>query len=240
MSFQKFFLQVVISSFAALALNASAAHAQSNVWNTPSTDVQPQGAVYVEADFISHLASYENGGFQIYGARVVYGARKRLEVSTNAYFTRLGDTPQPVEVQPGVKWQFYQNEDKGLQASAGGMLYVPVARRAGTDTFGMIYSSVSKKVKAAYGPRMTGGVYALPGRDKGLGTRAGTMVAFEQPLHPKVSFVADWYSGKNRFGYAGGGLVITISKRSVLLAGYNIGNEGRRNNYLSVFYGYTF
>ncbi len=37
---------------------------QSTVFNIPSSDVQAPGKVYIEADFITHFASYANGGYQ--------------------------------------------------------------------------------------------------------------------------------------------------------------------------------
>jgi hypothetical protein len=62
----------------------------------------------------------------------------------------------------------------------------------------------------------------------------------EQPIKGKFSFIGDWASGYNRFGYVSGGINWAISKRQFLLGGYSVGNSGRGNNYLSVFYGYTF
>jgi hypothetical protein len=147
---------------------------------------------------------------------------------------------QPVELQPNVKYQFYSNEENGVSAAAGGILYAPVSHRAGTDTFGLLYTVVSKKVKGAYGPRLTGGGYGLVGRADGTGTLGGAIVGYEQPLHSKVNFVADWLSGKNRFGYVTPGLSFTLPHASALYAGYSIGNVGRKNNALFVYYGITF
>lgn len=215
-------------------------NAQSTIWNTPSTDVQATGTTYVEADYLAHYSAAENGGFRSYGTRVVYGARRRFEIGVNAFYTKAGEA-QPVELQPNVKVNLYENENYGVKFSAGAVAYLPLnrLRAAETDAFGMIYSTFSKKFKARFGPRVTTGVYGLVGRKK-FGDRAGLSAAYEQPLTKKVSFVADWFSGSNRFGYAGGGLAITVSNRSALYVGYNVGNSGRGNNYLSAFYGYTF
>ncbi len=71
-------------------------------------------------------------------------------------------------------------------------------------------------------------------------TKTGAIVGYEQPLHSKVSFVADWFSGKNRFGYVTPGFAFTVSKRSLFYAGYSIGNQGRKNNGLFLYYGITF
>ena len=114
---------------ACLLFSFSSAAAQSTVFNIPSSDVQAPRKVYLEADFITHFASYKDGGYQTYG---------------------------------------------------------------------------------------------------------------EQPLTKKFSFVSDWSSGNNDFGYLVVGTGITLSPKSLLYAGYNFGNQGRGNNSLGVFYGYSF
>ena len=223
---------------AILACCGLAVQAQTTILNTPSTDVQPAQKIYVEADFIGHLTSFEKGGLQTYGARLLYGTRKRLEVGVNVFYTRAAGTPQSVEVQPNAKWQFYQNEEKGLAAAAGGVLFLPLPHHQGSDTLGLVYVTASKKVKATYGPRFTGGAYRLVGL--GTGSKGGGILGYEQPVHRKFTLLADWYSGKNRLGYASAGFGATISKKSVLYVCYSFGNAGRANNGLGIFYGWTF
>lgn len=215
--------------------------AQSTLFNIPSTDVVSKKKVYVEFDFISHLENHGDGGFQAYVPRAVVGIGKRTEIGLNASFVDALTPDQPVELQPNVKHQFYQNESNGVTVAAGGILYLPVTHRTGTDTFGLVYTVVSKQVKASHGPRMTGGAYGLVGRVDGSGTNGGAIVGYEQPIAPgKVSFVTDWLSGRNRFGYVTPGFAFTVSRTSLLYAGYSIGNQGRKNNALFVYYGITF
>src|SRR5690349_1641064 len=45
--------------------------AQSTIFNIPSTDAVAKNKVYFEFDFISHLESHDNGGFQTYVPRAV-------------------------------------------------------------------------------------------------------------------------------------------------------------------------
>ena len=225
----------------ALALaGAAEASAQSTLFNIPSTDVVAKKKVYAEFDFISHLEPHDEGGFQAYIPRVVVGVGGNVEVGANVAFTDALAPDQTVELQPNVKYRFYNNEENGVAASVGGILYTPIANRAGVDTFGLLYTTVSKKVKGTYGPRLTGGGYGLVGRANGNGSEGGAIVGYEQPLHAKVNFVADWLSGKNRFGYVTPGFSFTTSSRSALYVGYSIGNQGRKNNALFVYYGYTF
>lgn len=213
--------------------------AQSTLFNIPSTDVVPTKKVYVEFDFLAHLESYNNGGFQTYIPRAVVGVGKKFEVGVNVAMTKSA-TPNSVEIQPNIKYQAYSNEKAGVAVSTGAILYAPITRRTGTNTFVMVYSNVSKQVKGKYGPRLTGGGYGLVNRVKGTGERGGAMIGYEQPITPKVKFVADWFSGKNRFGYGTPGLAITTSPTSALYIGYSIGNSGRKNNALFAYWGITF
>ncbi len=233
-------VQCALLLLCGLTLSGSAA-AQSTLFNIPSTDVVAKQKTYVEFDFISHLESHRDGGFQTYIPRVVVGLGRGVEVGANLVFTDALAPSQPVELQPNLKWQFYNNEDAGVAMAAGGIAYLPVANRSGVDSFGLIYTTMSKKVKSSdYGPRLTGGAYVLAGRDSGTGAEGGAIAGLEQPLHPKVSFVADWLSGHNRFGYVTPGLAFALPKNSVFYAGYSIGNQGRKNNGLFVYYGITF
>ena len=168
------------------------------------------------------------------------GVGHNLEVGVNVVYTDGFGVNQPIEIQPNIKWRFYQNEKQGVSAVAGVMLYAPVTHRTGTNTFVMLYALVSKKVAGKFGPRLTGGGYALPGRDDGTGAKSGAMAGYEQPLARRVNFVVDWASGRNRFGYVTPGFSFTTTQHSNLYTGYSIGNQGRGNNALFAYYGITF
>ena len=223
-----------------MLLPKSAAVAQSTLFNVPSTDVVSKKKVYLEFDFLSHFESHADGGFQVYAPRAVFGVGKGVEVGVNLTAVDAFAPDQPIYLSPNVKWQFYSNEKTGVAVSAGVLLYTPIVHRGGADTYGFIYSVASKKVKSDYGPRLTGGGYALPGLANGAGTRGGAIVGYEQPLAKRVTFVADWFSGKNAFGYVTPGFSFTLPKSSLLNVGYSIGNRGRGNNALFVYYGITF
>jgi len=214
--------------------------AQSTLVTIPSTDVVSGRNVYLEFDFISHYASHHDSGFQSYVPRAVVGVGHNVEVGVNVVYTDGFGVNQPIEIQPNIKWRFYQNENQRASAAVGVMLYAPITHRTGTNTFVMLYALVSKKMAGEFGPRFTGGVYALPGRVDGTGGKAGAMAGYEQPLALRVNFVMDWSSGRNRFGYVTPGLSFTTTKRSLLYTGYSIGNQGRGNNALFTYYGITF
>lgn len=213
--------------------------AQSTIFNIPSTDVVAPKTFYIEADFIGHFDKYEKGGFQTYGYRTVYGLKKKVETGFNVFYTRNGGKA-PIEFQPNLKWKAYENEKRGIGISTGTQLFVPLNKAAGTRTFGMVYGNASKVIERAKGMRLTGGGYQMVGALKDFGTKRGVIVGYEQPLKWKMSFLADWYSGKNRLGYSTAGINYAISKRQFVLLGYNFGNSGRGNNAFSAFYGFTY
>lgn len=221
-------------------VNHSRVLAQSTLANAPSTDVVQEKKVYLEFDFISNYAYHRDGGFQSYAPRVVVGIGHNVEVGANVVYTNGFGVAQPIEVQPNVKWRFFTNERKQLAASLGCILYLPVTRRNGTDTFGLCYGVFSKKLSGDYGPRFTGGAYALMNRQAGNGANAGAIVGYEQPLARRVTFIMDWFSGQNRLGYVTPGFSFATTQRSSLYTGYSIGNHGRKNNAFFTFYGITF
>jgi hypothetical protein len=230
-------LKFFLLAFALFSFSSAAA--QSTVFNIASTDVLPAHQRYIEADFITHLSSYENGGYQTYGPRVVYGLGKRTEAGVNVFYTRASPA-EPLEIQPNFKWKFYENEEKGVAAAAGGIAFIPVSDGSLTSTRGLAYAVVSKNIKGSFGPRLTVGSYTLIGSLDAGTSRRGLLLGYEQPVSERLTFITDWSSGKNDYGYLAAGAGITLSPKSVLYVGYNIGNQGRGNNSLGVYYGFTF
>ena len=61
----------------------------------------------------------------------------------------------------------------------------------------------------------------------------------------RLSIVADWFSGKNFWGYFTPGISVTLPRSGLLNIGYSIGNDsfddpGNHNRALFVYYGITF
>jgi hypothetical protein len=229
-----FVLLIILFAAAGQSLQA-----QSSIFNVPTTDVLPPQKLTVEADYIAHPAPYEKEGFQFFGPSVIYGLRKNVEVGLNAYYT-LSSEPDAAEIQPNAKWQFYSDEDSGFAAAAGGILFIPLKNRETTDTKALLYVTLSRQIKGRFGPRLTTGAYSFVGRMEEGENRSGMLLGYEQPLLKRLTFVADWYSGNNSFGYAAGALGITFPKETYLYAGYSFGNQGRGNNWLGIFFGRTF
>lgn len=213
--------------------------AQSVIFNVPSTDTIEKGQVYVEASFAARFKKYDNGGFQNYGFRTVYGLDRRTEIGANFFVNRDGSGNLPREVQFNFKRKLYSSEKHGVAVSAGGMVNVPLTKSAGPRPTSIVYVAASKTVPRL-NTRVTGGMYRAIARKRDFGKMWGFMVGFEQPLHKRVSVVGDWFSGANRYGYAFAGMNIAVTKRQFLSFGYNFGNTGVGENYFAVTYGIYF
>lgn len=221
----------------AFLLSGTAA-AQSVIFNAPSTDTLEKGQVYVEASFAARFKKYENGGYQNYGYRVIYGVDRRTEVGANFYVTRDG-TDLPRELQFNFKRKLYENEKHGVAVSTGALVSVPLTRSAGSRPTSIVYANVSKTVPKL-GTRVTGGMYRAIARKRDFGKMWGFMAGVEQPLNKRLSVIGDWFSGANRYGYAFVGMNIAVTKRQFLSFGYNFGNSGVGENYFAITYGITF
>ncbi len=228
---------LLLMLFCAICVQTAAA--QSTIFNIPSTDTMEKKRVLVEADFIAHFDKYSNGGYQTYGYRMVYGLSKKVEVGANFFYTHNGSRV-PYEFQANAKWNIYKNEKHGFAVSGGAWLFVPLNKPAGRRTYGMVYATASKTVKVLKGARVTAGYYRMIKPERDFGDKQGFLFGYEQPLAGKLSFLADWYSGKNRFGYAAAGLGYAINPKMAVYAGYNFGNSGRGNNAFSFYYSYIF
>jgi len=213
--------------------------AQSTVFNVPSTDIQSNRRLYVEADFMAHLSSFESGGYHLFGTRLVYGLSNRAEVGVNAFFVNTAPA-EPIEIQPNFKLRLYHNEKKGFAVSTGAVAYIPVTHRHLSSTRAMVYAVASKSLKGSFGPRFSLGSYGLIGSSEKGTNKRGVIIGYEQPITPRLTFVADWSSGNNDLGYFVAGAGLTLSPKSVLYVGYNIGNQGRGNNSVGIFYGRSF
>ncbi len=216
------------------------AFAQTTIMNVPSTDVIAPRKVYGEMDFLTNYAWQRQGSFQTYEPRVVVGIPGKLEAGVNVAYTHVAHEQLPIEVQPNIKWQFYQSEAHRSAAAFGCILYVPIIHRAGSDTLGQCYFVGSKKLNGVGRPRFSGGGYALIGASADERTKFGGIAGYEQPIVKRVSLLVDWFSGDNRLGYVSPGISIVTTKTTELTGGYAIANHGSGKNALFVYFGKKF
>lgn len=216
-----------------------AASAQTTLFNIPTADTLQRGSWGLEGDFITRPVSYRDGGYQTYGYRVAYGLTNKTEIGSNFYYTYDGDKAT-AQAEFSVKQNVYRNETLGVSISGGAVAFVPLRAKGNDKTSVMVYGVGSKTVNALNGMTVTGGAYHIFGGRDDFGDKTGAIVGIEQPIVNRVSFVADWFSGKNQLGYASAGLNFAVTKRQYLTTGYSFGNSGRGNNSFAAYYGITF
>ncbi|MBL8182981.1 MAG: hypothetical protein JNL64_15390 [Blastocatellia bacterium] len=222
----------------ALAAFGLTASAQSGVFFIPSTDTQEKKTLHVTLETYSHFAKYRDGGFQSYGSAIVYGVRKDVEVGVNYYFTLDADGSAH-ELQPNIKWKAYEGEKNGIAVAVGTVAFIPLNENAGDRATAQFYVNASKRFESAKDLRLTGGLYGVANANGNYGSKSGVMLGVEQPITSKLRFIADWTSGKNSLGYSNVGFSLDLKRSQNLSVAYTIGNFGRRNNFLSIHYGFT-
>ena len=141
----------------------------------------------LEFDFLTNYAWQREGSFQNYIPRTVIGIGRNVEVGANVSYTHVSGESLPIEIQPNIKWQVYSNESNGTAIAVGCIVYAPLTHRAEARTIGQCYSVASKQLRGRFGPRFTGGAYALVHANEQERTKAGAIVGYQQPLSKKIS-----------------------------------------------------
>jgi hypothetical protein len=250
---------------ALLAAAASPAAAQLTIFNVPSGDLVDKGKRYIEFDFVPQAPGpVSRSRTYLYNPRLVLGGPHDTELGVNfpAFHTSSGNPACNGAgtcgyFEPNVKWKYYKSDERGLAFITGVLLHIPMNGRttvngvAQNETWGLFYGNFTKKIKAGdYGPRFSAGPYVVADSSKADFTtvgahRGGAVLGYEQPLSKTVSFVSDWFSGRNYYGYWTPGVSIALSPH-VINAGYSFGNDSwarsnaTKNRYVFLYYGITF
>ena len=212
---------------------------QQTLFNVPSTDVLAKGKVYAELD--ASLKPTDGAvvtKFSSFVPRVVVGAGNRVEIGLN-----LTGNIQPgadsTTLVPTIKWKPYQGGDNGWAFVVGDNLFIPVRNRA-YNAGNYVYAEMSKTFKG--GTRITFGGYDFTRKVVASANRAGGQFGFEQPLNEKVTFAADWLTGKHGAGYFTPGVVFKVGPKVTGYAGYSIGNQNlsNGNHFFLLELGYNF
>ncbi len=229
----------ILFGFALILLCTAKGHAQQTIFNVPTTDVLDKGKVYFELD-VSFKPNNSRivGRFSSFVPRVVIGAGGDVEVGLNIT-GNIQPGPDSTTLTPTVKWKPYQGKDNGIAIVVGDGLFIPVRNRS-YSAGNYIYAEISKTFES--GTRITGGAYDFTRNVVAPANRGGGQVGFEQPLNKKVSFAADWFTGKHSAGYFTPGIVFKVGPRITGYGGYSIGNQNasRGNHFFLMEFGYNF
>lgn len=213
--------------------------AQQTIFNVPTTDVLDRGKVYVELDAAFKLddrASFNR--FSSFVPRVVVGVGGNVEVGLNVT-GNVQPGADSTTIVPTVKWKFYQSEKKDTALIAGTNFYIPVRNRsyrAGSYS----YLAISKTINKT---RLTGGGYvATKNVFASNATRGGGQFGIEQTVNSKLTFAADWITGKHVSGYFTPGVIYKPHPKVTSYLSYSIGNTRARdgNHYFLFELGYNF
>jgi hypothetical protein len=213
--------------------------AQQTIFNVPSTDVLDKGKVYGELDASLKPNNSETvNRFSSFVPRVVVGTGGRVEIGLNVN-GNIQPGADTTTLVPAIKWKPYQGKDNGISIVVGDHLFIPARNRAymaGT----YVYAEISKTFKS--GTRLTAGGYDFTRHVVAAGNRAGGQFGFEQPVNKKVTFAADYFTGKHAAGYFTPGFIFKFSPKVTGYAGYSIGNQNpsRGNNFFLLEVGYNF
>jgi hypothetical protein len=225
--------------FVLIALCTTKGKAQQTIFNVPTTDVLDKGKVYFELDVsFKPNNSQTVGRFSSFVPRIVAGAGGNVEVGLNVT-GNIQPGPDSTTLAPSVKWKPYQGKDNGVAIVVGDNFFIPVRNRS-YNSGNYAYAEISKTFKS--GTRITAGGYDFTPNVVAPANRAGGQFGFEQPLNKKVSFAADWFSGKHSVGYFTPGIVFKAGPKITGYTGYSIGNQNasRGNHFFLMEFGYNF
>src|SRR6185369_2858210 len=209
-------------------------NAQQTIFNVPSTDVLDKGKVYAELD--ANLKATD-AKFSSFVPRVVVGAGRNIEFGLNVT-GNIQPGADSTTLVPTIKWRPYQGEN-GWTIVLGNNLFVPVRNRA-YNAANYFYAETSKTFKN--GTRITFGGYDFTKNAVASANRAGGQFGFEQPLNRKITFAADWFTGKHANGYFTPGIIFKAGSNITGYAGYSIGNQNVSggNHFFLLELGYNF
>jgi len=204
----------------------SSMHGQQTIFNVPTTDVLDKGKVYAELD--ASLKPTDGTlvtRFSSFVPRIVFGAGNRVEIGLNIT-GNIQPGPESTTLVPTIKWKPYQGKDKGWAFVVGDNVFIPVRNRS-YNAGNYFYAEFSKTFDS--GTRVTFGGYDFTRNVVATANRAGGQFGFEKPINKKVTFAADWFTGKHGAGYFTPGVIFKVGPKVTGYTGYSIGNQNLSN-----------
>lgn len=227
---------VFIFIFCIFAITVSA---QQTIFNVPSTDILDKGKVYVELDAAFKTNNQDSlRRFSSLTPRIVVGVGRKTEIGLNV-IGNIQPGADSTTLVPTAKWKFYDNEKSKIALIAGTNLYIPIRNRS--YKFGSYsYVSGSKTIKNT---RLTaGGLVASKNVFAPKAVRGGGQFSIEQTINSKLTFAADWLTGKHANGYFTPGVIYKPHPQVTTYFSYSIGNaDAKKGNHYFLFeFGYNF
>lgn len=220
-------------------LPAINAMGQQTIFNVPTSDVLDRGKVYGELDASFKWTRDDAlGKFSSFVPRLVVGVGGKVEIGIN-----ITGNIQPGEdtttLVPTVKWKFYDNEKEKLALFGGTNLSIPIRNKAyniGSYSYAAVSKSIGKSRLTAGGYVASKNVYAPNA------VRGGGQFGFEQTINGKVTFAADWITGRHASGYFTPGVIYKPHPKVTTYWSYSVGNDkaAAGNHFFLLEIGYNF
>lgn len=228
--------EVLIFIFGLLAVNVGA---QQTIFNVPTTDVLEKGKVYVELDAAFKTNEQESlQKFSSFTPRIVGGIGGKTEIGLNV-IGNVQPGSDATTLVPTAKWKFYESEKSKTALIAGTNFYIPIRNSA--YKFGSYsYVAGSKTIKNT---RLTaGGFVASKNVFAPKAVRGGGQFGIEQTVNSKLTFAADWLTGKHANGYFTPGVIYKPHPQVTTYFSYSVGNSDAKkgNHYFLFELGYNF
>lgn len=229
-----------VAAFFVICLGGITVRTQTAIIGLPSTDVMSKGKVGLR--FVAKFKPYSEDArkqFSSFVPRFYVGVGKNVEVGVNLIGNVQPGLDTPTLV-PIVKWRFYQNEKYKLAAVVGNHFYIPLNNRKykfGTYT----YVQMSKVFKS--GTRITAGSYLFTKNVVAANAdRGGAQLGLEQTINKRVTFAAEWMSGRHSSGNLSSGFRVKIDKHFSAILAYTVMNNKAMsgNHYFLAVMGFNF
>jgi hypothetical protein len=213
-----------------ICLQAPQAWSQMTILNVPSADVAPKKRVFVQHE--SQFRTKEKGRFLNATNYLTFGTGHNTELTATYY--NLGNlsynndtlalgfkTALPLSIEEIKNYQ-----PKIIFGSAAAISV------QGNGVGNWTYAAANFTIPQSQTRLTIGGSQGT----KQIFDRNSTalMLGFEQKITNKLSYVGDWYSGKNALGIFASALSYNFPNDLILFAGYQVANSTRiaRNGFI--------
>ena len=202
-----------------LLIAASVVPAQQTIFDVPSGDISVKGDWFYQHQTVARAWSPERRWIQTNAFG--YGIGFHTEIDTTVFNTdaeHLSNTLGSI----GFKSSLPIHGDEArvpLKFVVGDLLTVGAEHHTGNWSYAMLQAT-APRIHTRVIAGASAGTAALFGR-----RTTGVLGGVEQPLTSRLTFQADWFSGKHDLAYAIPGLVYRFSRHWMISAGYQLPNS---------------
>lgn len=202
------------------------AYSQQTVFNAPSADVTPENRYFIQLEEQFRPYSPQFGNGTVYNC---YGIGRQTELNltlfnANAPATHnlgLGTGFKSAVLIPKLKDKY---PDREYKFTVGSMVISPLSNQKSVGNWSYAHlSGRVPKLNTRISAGMSYGTRQVFGK-----TKACFVGVVEQPITPKLTALAEWYSDDEQcLGYLISGFNYKLPKDQALIVGYQIPNSSQ-------------